>query len=85
MNAAKCTECNREIAEVKKKKWQDIQPVAKGREAERLKTVRGTGGGLAPVDETEPWDRVVSILSIAMLHKTHDKDSANVFMHFTPG
>lgn len=33
--------------------------MAKGREAERLKTVRGTGGGgLAPVDETKPWDRV---------------------------
>lgn len=31
----------------------------KGREAERLKTVRGSGGGLAPVDETKPWDRVV--------------------------
>jgi hypothetical protein len=44
-----------------KKKWQDIQSVAKRREAERLKTVRGTGGGPAPVDETKPWERVVSI------------------------
>ena len=60
MNAVNSTECSREMADVKKK-WQDIQSVAKRREAVRLKTVRGTGGGPAPVGETKPWERVVSI------------------------
>jgi len=55
--------------------------VAKRREAERLKTVRGTGDGPAPVDETKPWERVVSIFRYSNL--TQDIDSANVFIYFT--
>lgn len=49
MNAAKCTECNRENSKSKKRNGRIYSLWLKG-ERQRLKTVRGTGGGLAPVD-----------------------------------
>lgn len=43
-----------------KKKWQDIQSLAKKKESARLQVVKKTGGGPPPDDTLKSWEKNVS-------------------------
>ena len=43
-----------------KKKWQDIQSVAKKKEAARIRSLTATGGGPAQDENLKTWEQHVS-------------------------
>lgn len=53
VNSVNISEITRDVVDCKKK-WQDISSATKKKEAARLKEMRGTGGGPAPVEDIKP-------------------------------
>lgn len=58
VNSVNISEITRDVVDCKKK-WQDISSATKKKEAARLKEVRGTGGGPAPVEDIKTWERLI--------------------------
>ncbi|CAC5376995.1 unnamed protein product [Mytilus coruscus] len=58
VNSVNPSAIKRQVADIKKK-WQDIQSLAKKKEAARLKAVRRTGGGPPPEDTLKSWKKNV--------------------------
>ncbi|CAC5385074.1 unnamed protein product [Mytilus coruscus] len=59
VNSVNPSAIKRQVADIKKK-WQDIQSLAKKKEAARLQAVRRTGGGPPPEDTLKSWEKIVS-------------------------
>eukprot|EP00105_Crassostrea_gigas_P030612 XP_011453000.1 PREDICTED: uncharacterized protein LOC105346201 [Crassostrea gigas] len=58
VNSVNISEITRDVVDCKKK-WQDISSATKKKEAARLKEMRGTGGGPAPVEDIKTWERLI--------------------------
>ncbi|CAC5420440.1 unnamed protein product [Mytilus coruscus] len=56
VNSVNPSAIQRQVADIKKK-WQDIQSLAKKKEAARLQAVRRTGGGPPPEDTLKSWEK----------------------------
>ena len=56
VNSVKPSAIKRDVADINKK-WQDIQSLAKKKEAARLQVVNKTGGGPPPEDTLKSWEK----------------------------
>ncbi|XP_063417487.1 uncharacterized protein LOC134700020 isoform X1 [Mytilus trossulus] len=56
VNSVNPSAIKRDVADIKKK-WQDIQSLAKKKESARLQVVKKTGGGPPPDDTLKSWEK----------------------------